>query len=122
MTFSLAGQMPACEDLHGRQTDVEHILPPGSGSDNGRAWAASLPWSWRPRIDAAFNPRSPQSPRRRGKRLPADRPLEAHLEVVTIRRDFVEIFPFGVLKAEPWYEILNAGFRVTGSATASSVT
>ncbi len=30
--------------------------------------------------------------------------------------DFVEVFQFGELKAEPWYELLNAGFRVTGIA------
>jgi hypothetical protein len=30
--------------------------------------------------------------------------------------DFVEVFQFGVLKIEPWYEVLNAGFRVTGIA------
>src|SRR4051812_10602693 len=30
--------------------------------------------------------------------------------------DFLEVFQFGVLKTEPWYEILNAGFRVTGVA------
>lgn len=30
--------------------------------------------------------------------------------------DFVEVLQFGVLKAEPWYELLNAGFRVTGVA------
>jgi hypothetical protein len=30
--------------------------------------------------------------------------------------DFVEVFQFGILKAEPWYELLNAGFRVTGIA------
>jgi hypothetical protein len=30
--------------------------------------------------------------------------------------DFIEVFQFGVLKAEPWYELLNAGFRVTGVA------
>ena len=30
--------------------------------------------------------------------------------------DFVEVFQFGVLKTEPWYELLNAGFRVTGIA------
>lgn len=30
--------------------------------------------------------------------------------------DFVEVFQFGILKTEPWYEILNAGFRVTGVA------
>ncbi|MEZ5353354.1 MAG: CehA/McbA family metallohydrolase [Bryobacteraceae bacterium] len=30
--------------------------------------------------------------------------------------DFVEVFQFGVLKLEPWYELLNAGIRVTGIA------
>jgi hypothetical protein len=30
--------------------------------------------------------------------------------------DFIEVFQFGVLKTEPWYELLNAGFRVTGVA------
>jgi hypothetical protein len=30
--------------------------------------------------------------------------------------DFIEVFQFGVLKADPWYELLNAGFRVTGVA------
>ncbi|MBI1899185.1 MAG: CehA/McbA family metallohydrolase [Acidobacteria bacterium] len=30
--------------------------------------------------------------------------------------DFVEVFQFGVLKIEPWYELLNAGLRVTGIA------
>jgi hypothetical protein len=30
--------------------------------------------------------------------------------------DFIEVFQFGALKAEPWYELLNAGFRVTGIA------
>jgi hypothetical protein len=30
--------------------------------------------------------------------------------------DFVEVFQFGVLKVEPWYELLNAGFHVTGIA------
>ncbi len=30
--------------------------------------------------------------------------------------DFIEVFQFGELKAEPWYELLNAGFRVTGIA------
>jgi hypothetical protein len=28
----------------------------------------------------------------------------------------VEVYQFGVLKTEPWYELLNAGFRVTGIA------
>lgn len=30
--------------------------------------------------------------------------------------DFVEVFQFGVLKTEPWYALLNAGFRVHGIA------
>ncbi|MCC6587879.1 MAG: CehA/McbA family metallohydrolase [Bryobacterales bacterium] len=30
--------------------------------------------------------------------------------------DFVEVFQFGVLKTEPWYELLNAGLKVTGVA------
>ena len=30
--------------------------------------------------------------------------------------DFVEVFQFGELKSDPWYELLNAGFRVTGIA------
>jgi hypothetical protein len=30
--------------------------------------------------------------------------------------DFIEVFQFGVLKKEPWYRLLNAGFRVTGVA------
>ncbi len=30
--------------------------------------------------------------------------------------DFVEVFQFGVLKTREWYELLNAGFRVTGIA------
>ena len=30
--------------------------------------------------------------------------------------DFVEVFQFGVLKTEPWYELLNAGLRATGIA------
>lgn len=29
---------------------------------------------------------------------------------------FVEVFQFGVLKMEPWYELLNAGLRFTGIA------
>ncbi len=32
------------------------------------------------------------------------------------RLDFVEVFQFGVLKTKEWYELLNAGFRVTGVA------
>ena len=30
--------------------------------------------------------------------------------------DFVELFQFGVIKIEEWYELLNAGFRVVGNA------
>jgi hypothetical protein len=30
--------------------------------------------------------------------------------------DFVELFQFGELRMAPWYELLNAGFRVTGLA------
>jgi hypothetical protein len=30
--------------------------------------------------------------------------------------DFIEVFQFGELKTDPWYELLNAGFRVTGIA------
>jgi hypothetical protein len=30
--------------------------------------------------------------------------------------DFIEVFQFGVLKSEPWYDLLNAGLRVTGVA------
>ena len=30
--------------------------------------------------------------------------------------DFIELFQFGELKTEEWYELLNAGFRVTGLA------
>jgi hypothetical protein len=32
------------------------------------------------------------------------------------RIDFIEVFQFGVLKSEQWYELLNAGFHVTGVA------
>lgn len=30
--------------------------------------------------------------------------------------DFVEVFQFGILKTKEWYEVLNAGLRVTGIA------
>ena len=30
--------------------------------------------------------------------------------------DFIEVFQFGELKADRWYELLNAGFRITGIA------
>jgi hypothetical protein len=32
------------------------------------------------------------------------------------RLHFLELFQFGVLAAEPWYELLNAGFQITGIA------
>ncbi len=32
------------------------------------------------------------------------------------RIDFIEVFQFGVLKSAQWYELLNAGFQVTGVA------
>ena len=32
------------------------------------------------------------------------------------RIDFIEVLQFGVLKSEQWYELLNAGFQVTGVA------
>jgi hypothetical protein len=32
------------------------------------------------------------------------------------RIDFIEVFQFGVLKTAQWYELLNAGFQVTGVA------
>ena len=35
---------------------------------------------------------------------------------ITRGLDFVEVFQFGVLKTAEWYELLNAGFRVTGIA------
>ncbi len=38
------------------------------------------------------------------------------MDVALKTLDFVEVFQFGVLKTESWYELLNAGFRVTGIA------
>jgi hypothetical protein len=35
---------------------------------------------------------------------------------ITRGLDFVEVFQFGVLKTAEWYELLNAGFKVTGIA------
>jgi hypothetical protein len=35
---------------------------------------------------------------------------------VTRGLDFIEVFQFGVLKTAEWYELLNAGFHVTGIA------
>ncbi len=38
------------------------------------------------------------------------------MDVANRTIDFVEVFQFGVLKTKEWYELLNAGFRVTGIA------
>ncbi|MEO7651425.1 MAG: CehA/McbA family metallohydrolase, partial [Bryobacteraceae bacterium] len=38
------------------------------------------------------------------------------MDLVAGSIDFVEVFQFSVLKTEQWYELLNAGFRVTGIA------
>jgi hypothetical protein len=38
------------------------------------------------------------------------------MDLVLGNIDFIEVFQFGVLKTEPWYELLNAGLRVTGIA------
>ncbi len=38
------------------------------------------------------------------------------MDVVLGKIDFIEVFQFGVLKTGPWYELLNAGLRVTGIA------
>jgi hypothetical protein len=38
------------------------------------------------------------------------------MDLALKRLDFVEVFQFGVLKTEAWYELLNAGLRVTGIA------
>jgi len=38
------------------------------------------------------------------------------MDLVLGRLDFIEIFQFGVLKSQQWYELLNAGFHVTGIA------
>jgi hypothetical protein len=38
------------------------------------------------------------------------------LDVALRTLDFVEVFQFGILKTEAWYQLLNAGFRVTGIA------
>ncbi|MEZ5402911.1 MAG: CehA/McbA family metallohydrolase [Bryobacteraceae bacterium] len=39
-----------------------------------------------------------------------------YIDAVLGNIDFVEVFQFGVLKLEPWYELLNAGLKVTGIA------
>jgi hypothetical protein len=38
------------------------------------------------------------------------------MDLVLGNIDFIEVFQFGVLKTEAWYELLNAGLRVTGIA------
>src|SRR5262245_35715245 len=38
------------------------------------------------------------------------------MDLVNGGLDFVEVFQFGVLKSAEWYELLNAGLRVTGIA------
>lgn len=38
------------------------------------------------------------------------------MELALGRIDFLEVFQFGVLKTDAWYELLNAGLRATGIA------
>ena len=38
------------------------------------------------------------------------------MDLVLGRLDFIEVFQFGVLKSREWYELLNAGYPVTGIA------
>jgi hypothetical protein len=46
------------------------------------------------------------------------RPVKStlYMDLAMDRLHFLEVFQFGFLAAEPWYELLNAGFRVTGIA------
>jgi len=46
------------------------------------------------------------------------RPVKStlYMDLVLGRLHFIELFQFGVLATEPWYELLNAGFRITGLA------
>ena len=46
------------------------------------------------------------------------RPVKTTLlmDLAQDRLHFLEVFQFGVLTTEPWYELLNAGFRITGTA------
>jgi len=37
------------------------------------------------------------------------------MDLTLSRLDFIEVFQFGVLKSQEWYELLNAGFQVTGN-------
>jgi hypothetical protein len=39
-----------------------------------------------------------------------------YMDLALGRLHFIEVFQFGVLTTEPWYELLNAGFRITGLA------
>jgi len=39
-----------------------------------------------------------------------------YMDLALGKLQFVELFQFGVLTVEPWYELLNAGFRVYGLA------
>lgn len=39
-----------------------------------------------------------------------------YMDLALGRLHFLEVFQFGYLATEPWYELLNAGFRVTGVA------
>jgi hypothetical protein len=46
------------------------------------------------------------------------RPVKStlYMDLAMGRLHFLEVFQFGVLTTEPWYELLNAGFRITGLA------
>jgi len=39
-----------------------------------------------------------------------------YMDLALGKIQFIELFQFGVLTTEPWYELLNAGFRLTGVA------
>lgn len=39
-----------------------------------------------------------------------------YMDLALNKLDLIELFQFGVLTTEPWYELLNAGFRITGVA------
>lgn len=39
-----------------------------------------------------------------------------YMDLALGKLDLIELFQFGVLTTEPWYELLNAGFRITGVA------
>jgi len=46
------------------------------------------------------------------------RPVKStlYMDLAMGRLQFLELFQFGVLTTEPWYDLLNAGFRITGLA------